>query len=122
MAFVNQFGMLTGLKDIKPPLRLSLLPYISTGYSTVPTNAGTINTFLHNGGMDVKYGINESFTLDMTLVPDFGQVQSDNVILNLTPFEQQFNENRPFFTEGTELFNKAGIFYSRTCWCNTRWL
>jgi hypothetical protein len=111
--FVNQFGMLTGLKDIKPPLRLSLLPYISTGYSTVPTNAGTINTFLHNGGMDVKYGINESFTLDMTLVPDFGQVQSDNIILNLTPFEQQFNENRPFFTEGTELFNKAGIFYSR---------
>jgi len=63
--------------------------------------------------MDIKYGINESFTMDMTLVPDFGQVQSDNIILNLTPFEQQFNENRPFFTEGTELFNKAGIFYSR---------
>lgn len=111
--FVNQFGSLTGLTDIKPPLRLSLLPYVSTGYRTVPTNEGTINTFLHNGGMDVKYGINESFTMDMTLVPDFGQVQSDNVILNLTPFEQQFTENRPFFTEGTELFNKAGIFYSR---------
>jgi len=111
--FVNQFGILTGLKDIKPPLRLSLLPYVSTGYRTVPTNEGTINTFLHNGGMDVKYGINESFTMDMTLVPDFGQVQSDNVILNLSPFEQQFTENRPFFTEGTELFNKAGIFYSR---------
>jgi hypothetical protein len=63
--------------------------------------------------MDVKYGVNESFTLDMTLVPDFGQVASDNIILNLSPFEQQFNENRSFFTEGTELFNKAGIFYSR---------
>ncbi|CAN5781873.1 hypothetical protein BH10BAC2_BH10BAC2_35480 [soil metagenome] len=111
--FVNQFGVLSGLKDIKPPLRLSLLPYVSTGYRTVPTNEGNINTFLRNGGMDVKYGINESFTMDMTLVPDFGQVQSDNIILNLTPFEQQFNENRPFFTEGTELFNKAGIFYSR---------
>ncbi|MEP7320128.1 MAG: DUF5916 domain-containing protein, partial [Panacibacter sp.] len=111
--FVNQFGDLTGLQNLTPPLRLSFLPYISTGYRTVPTNEGKINNFLHSGGMDVKYGINESFTLDVTLIPDFGQVQSDNVILNLTPFEQQFNENRPFFTEGTELFNKAGIFYSR---------
>ena len=111
--FVNQFGDLTGLQNLTPPLRLSLLPYVSTGYRSVPTNAGTINTFLHNGGMDVKYGVNESFTVDMTLIPDFGQVQSDNVILNLTPFEQQFEEHRPFFTEGTELFNKAGIFYSR---------
>lgn len=111
--FVNQFGELKGLEHIKPPLRLSFLPYISTGYRTVPSNEGTINNFLHNGGMDVKYGINESFTMDMTLVPDFGQVQSDNIILNLSPFEQQFTENRPFFTEGTELFNKAGIFYSR---------
>src|SRR5204862_3844829 len=79
----------------------------------VPTNSGTISTFLPNGGMDVKFGVNESFTLDMTLIPDFGQVQSDNVILNLSPYEQKFQENRPFFTEGTELFNKAGIFYSR---------
>lgn len=111
--FVNQFGNLEDLQNIKPPIRLSFLPYISTGYRNVPTNTGDINTFLHNGGMDVKYGVNESFTLDMTLIPDFGQVQSDNVILNLTPYEQQFRENRPFFTEGTELFNKAGIFYSR---------
>jgi hypothetical protein len=111
--YVNQFGNLEGLQGIQPPLRLSFLPYISTGYREVPTNTGTIHTFLHNGGMDVKYGVNESFTMDMTLIPDFGQVQSDNVILNLTPYEQQFQENRPFFTEGTELFNKAGIFYSR---------
>ncbi len=111
--FVNQFGDLKGLQQLQPPTRLSFLPYVSAGYSTVPTNNGTINTFLRNGGMDVKYGVNESFTLDMTLVPDFGQVVSDNVVLNLSPFEQQFNENRPFFTEGTELFNKAGIFYSR---------
>lgn len=63
--------------------------------------------------MDVKYGINNSFTLDMTLIPDFGQVKSDNRILNLTPFEVKFNENRSFFTEGTELFNKGDLFYSR---------
>ena len=63
--------------------------------------------------MDVKYGINQAFTLDMTLIPDFGQVQSDNRVLNLTPFEQRFTENRTFFTEGTELFNKGNLFYSR---------
>ena len=63
--------------------------------------------------MDVKLGINESFTLDMTLIPDFAQVQSDNVFLNLSQFQVKFDEFRPFFTEGTELFNKAGLFYSR---------
>src|SRR6185295_13570210 len=66
-----------------------------------------------NGGMDVKYGINQAFTLDMTLIPDFGQVQSDNRVLNLTPFEVKYNENRPFFTEGTELFSKGNLFYPR---------
>lgn len=111
--FVNQFGAMQGIQDIEPPLRLSFQPYISGGYQTIPTNNGTRNNVLRSGGMDVKYGVNESFTLDMTLIPDFGQVVSDNVILNLTPFEQQFQENRPFFTEGTELFNKAGLFYSR---------
>ncbi|RYG50717.1 MAG: hypothetical protein EOO01_10085 [Chitinophagaceae bacterium] len=63
--------------------------------------------------MDVKYGINESFTLDATLIPDFGQVISDNVVNNLTPYEVRFDEYRPFFTEGTEIFNKSGLFYSR---------
>jgi len=111
--FVNQFGDLDGLQNLQPPLRLSFLPYVSTGYRDVPTNSGNIHSFLRSGGMDVKYGINESFTMDMTLIPDFGQVRSDNIILNLTPFEQQYAENRPFFTEGTEMFNKAGIFYSR---------
>jgi hypothetical protein len=63
--------------------------------------------------MDVKYGINQAFTLDATVIPDFGQVQSDNQVLNLTPFEVKYNENRPFFTEGTELFSKGDLFYSR---------
>jgi hypothetical protein len=49
----------------------------------------------------------------MTLIPDFGQVQSDNQVLNVSPFEVRFNENRAFFTEGTELFNKGNLFYSR---------
>ncbi|MBF9238298.1 carbohydrate binding family 9 domain-containing protein [Hymenobacter sp. BT683] len=113
--FVNQWGELTGLRDLKPPLRLSLTPYVSSYVNHFPFNEqGKKNTSTSfNGGADVKWGINESFTLDATLVPDFGQVQSDNQVLNLSPFEVQFTENRQFFTEGTELFNKGGLFYSR---------
>lgn len=113
--FINQEGLWTGIKDIKPPLRLSFSPYVSGYINHYPVNAPGIKntTARFNGGMDVKYGINNSFTLDMTLVPDFGQVQSDNRILNLTPFEVKFNENRQFFTEGTELFNKGDLFYSK---------
>jgi len=111
--FVNQFGDYTGLKDIEPPLRLSFSPYLSTGINISPVPGGKKTEWLKSGGMDLKYGISESFTLDATIIPDFGQVVSDNVINNLTPYEVRFAENRPFFTEGTELFNKAGLFYSR---------
>ncbi|MBD3748301.1 MAG: carbohydrate binding family 9 domain-containing protein [Sphingobacteriales bacterium] len=113
--FINQEGELVGIEKIKAPLRLSFSPYLSTYVNHYPYNqAGIKNTSNSvNGGMDVKFGINESFTLDMTLVPDFGQVQSDNQVLNLTPFEIRYSENRPFFTEGTELFSKGDLFYSR---------
>jgi Domain of unknown function (DUF5916)/Carbohydrate family 9 binding domain-like len=110
---INQWGILTDLKNIVPPLRLSFLPYLSGGVKQSPSNLGTQTEYLKSGGMDVKYGINESFTLDMTLIPDFAQVQSDNKFLNLSPFKVRFEDFRPFFTEGTELFNKAGLFYSR---------
>jgi hypothetical protein len=102
-------GKLEGIHNIDPPLRLSLIPYLST-YVNQEANGYGSSFF---GGMDVKYGINEAFTLDVTLVPDFGQVIFDNQVLNTSPFEIQFNENRQFFTEGMELFNKSGIFYSR---------
>lgn len=110
--FMNQAGTWAGLSNIKPPIRLSFSPYFS---SYVNRNPATTNKWesSFNGGMDVKYGITDGFTMDMTLIPDFGQVQSDNQVLNLTPFEVKFNENRSFFTEGTELFNKGDLFYSR---------
>jgi Domain of unknown function (DUF5916) len=113
--FLTQEGLFTGLEGIKPPMRLQFSPYFSTYLNHDGTAAAGAkkNTATINGGMDVKYGINQAFTLDMTLIPDFGQVQSDNRILNLTPFEQRFNENRAFFTEGTELFGKGNLFYSR---------
>jgi len=108
---VSQSGELTGISNVKPPIRLSLSPYVSA-YADKYYDAKKVD-YRISGGLDLKYGINEAFTLDMTLIPDFGQVKADNRVLNLSPFEIQYQENRPFFTEGTELFNKGGIFYSR---------
>lgn len=110
--FMNQAGTWKGLSDIKPPVRLSFSPYFSTYLTHDPSSDEGWKTSV-NGGMDLKYGISDGFTMDMTLIPDFGQVQSDNQVLNLSPFEVRFNENRQFFTEGTELFNKGNLFYSR---------
>lgn len=110
---INKWGEWNGLQNITPPLRLSFLPYLSGGVKVSPVSNSKITEYLKSGGMDVKYGINESFTLDATLIPDFAQVQSDNIVLNLSPFDIKFTDYRPFFTEGTELFDKAGIFYSR---------
>ncbi|GLB50782.1 DUF5916 domain-containing protein [Neptunitalea lumnitzerae] len=102
-------GVLHGIENIDTPTRLSFQPYISTyvadydGQSEVTVN----------GGLDVKYGINDAFTLDMILIPDFGQTKFDNKVLNLSAFEVQYDEQRPFFTEGTELFSKGELVYSR---------
>ncbi len=111
--FMNQAGDLTSIADIKPPVRLSFSPYFSTYLTHNPKAPGTKSNTAVNGGMDLKYGISDGFTMDMTLIPDFGQVQSDNQVLNLTPFEVRYNEYRTFFNEGTELFNKGNLFYSR---------
>lgn len=114
-SFLAQFGLFKEINNIKPPVRLSFSPYLSVNSNHYPYNSPNqknLQTTV-NGGMDVKYGINQAFTLDMTLVPDFGQVQSDNRILNLGPFEVKYNEYRSFFTEGTELFSKGNLFYSR---------
>ncbi len=113
--FLTQEGLWQGVSHIKPPLRLQFSPYLSFNTNHYPYNQEGIKNWSSgiNGGMDVKYGINQAFTLDATLIPDFGQVQSDNQVLNLTPFEVKYNEYRPFFTEGTELFGKGDLFYSR---------
>jgi len=110
-----QSGYLEGIQYIKPPTRLFFIPYSSVYYEK--NNNYLDNTSVSDSkfkiGMDIKYGINDSFTLDAILVPDFGQTRFDNIELNLGPFEQQFNENRPFFTEGTDLFNKGDLLYTR---------
>lgn len=115
--FVNQSGKLTGISGIEPPIRLQATPFLATytqhynDKAEVDPQSGWGRSF--NAGMDIKYGLSDAFTLDMTLIPDFGEAVSDNQVLNLTQFEVRFNENRQFFTEGTELFNKGGLFYSR---------
>jgi hypothetical protein len=113
--FLTQEGFWTGITNIKPPVRLQFSPYFSVYGNHFPVNQPGVKNLTGqvNGGLDVKYGLNQAFTLDATLIPDFGQVQSDNQVLNLSPFEVQFNEYRNFFTEGTELFSKGGLFYSR---------
>lgn len=102
-------GIITGVRDINPPVRLTLFPFAQ---GVVTSFDGTTETDL-SVGLDVKYGLSDSFTLDATLIPDFGQASFDAVRLNLGPFEQTFSENRTFFTEGVDLFNKGEIFFSR---------
>ena len=108
-AVITQAGILEGIENIKPPTRLFFIPYVSGYYQEDDFNSDRTL----KAGLDIKYGINDSFTLDAILVPDFGQTKFDNAILNLEPFEQQLEENRPFFTEGTDLFSKGNLFYSR---------
>lgn len=107
----NQAGQLQLLNTIEPPFRFSATPYLSSSAShnsvTKKWSSG------YNYGMDLKIGLSESFTLDMTLIPDFGQVESDEKIFSLSPYEVYYSEKRPFFTEGTELFSKGNLFYSR---------
>ncbi|WP_282070334.1 DUF5916 domain-containing protein [Olleya namhaensis] len=100
---------LKGIKNITPPTRLSFFPYASGLVSTF--DGETDSDFA--AGMDIKYGLTENLTLDATLIPDFSQAGFDDVQLNLGPFEQQFSEQRQFFTEGVDLFSKGNLFYSR---------
>jgi len=107
---VSRFADLEGIRHVGSPKRLELLPYtVGRGTYLEPKDRG--NPFerpssYHSGaGADVKYGVSSSLTLDATLNPDFGQVEVDETFVNLTAFEQFLEEHRPFFVEGTEIFN-----------------
>jgi len=99
-------GELNGIEDVEPPVRLNIYPFASTVFDNMDKPD-------FNLGMDIKYGITENFTLDATLIPDFSQAGFDNLRLNLGPFEQTFNDQRQFFTEGIDLFSKGNLFFSR---------
>ena len=102
-------GILTGIKDIKPPIRLSFAPFASS----IVNNYDGVTDVDYAFGLDLKYGITDNFTLVATLIPDFSQVGFDDVRLNLGPFEQVFVEQRQFFVEGADLLEKGNLFFSR---------
>lgn len=103
---ISQWGYVTGIRGIVPPLHLELLPYVS-GLSEHQTASAFRPSNSRNDvlvGLDAKYGLVRNFTLDAAINPDFGQVEVDQAVLNLTVFETRFPEKRPFFTEGSQLF------------------
>ena len=118
LKFYQTMGLVKNIQDIKPPTRLFFYPYLQ---SSINFQKNLKPSSSYSAGLDLKYGISNSFTIDATLIPDFGQVIFDDEELNLTPFEQEFDENRPFFTEGADLFkivdratfNGGSFFYSR---------
>lgn len=106
--YVSSFGDLTGLRDIPVPARLDLLPYVSTKVTRAPGTAAN-PLFRRNDpspsvGGDLNYGLPNGLTLTATVNPDFGQVEVDPAVVNLTAFETFFPEKRPFFLAGSDVF------------------
>ena len=105
---VSVFGDLTGLVGLSAPRRLELLPYSLASVTNAPAipndpffHQNDVNTKI---GADLKYGLTGDLTLTATVNPDFGQVEADPSVVNLTAFETFFPEKRPFFVEGSDLF------------------
>jgi len=114
--WVSTFGHLHGIKGIKPATQLEVLPYSVVKLETEPKNNGNPDgrTSYADVGFDVKYSLASNMTLDATINPDFGQVELDQPVLNLTSFETYYSEKRPFFLEGANLFDtEFTMFYSR---------
>lgn len=118
---VANYGTLEGLKNIKPRRNIQVTPYTVSGVhrnesETIPGEAIGTGTF--DVGGDIKIGISSNITLDATINPDFGQVESDPAVLNLTVFETFLQERRPFFVEGFQIFDysfgrRDGLLYTR---------
>jgi hypothetical protein len=103
--WVSQFGALEGLDDLETPRRMEAVPYVVTKNATeVVNNRFATKSRVALGG-DVKYRLAPNITLDATVNPDFGQVESDPAVLNLSAYESFFDERRPFFVAGRGLFN-----------------
>ena len=114
--FVSMFGHLKGLNGLLSPKRLEILPYGVSYAETEDNSVGNPDgrSYTHNAGFDVKYGLTSNMTLNATINPDFGQVEADQTILNLSTFEIQYPEKRPFFLEGNKIFETYfNLFYSR---------
>lgn len=119
---IPTYGHLVGLQDIDPGDRLEVLPYVVGRAEYVDPGANPFRTdqeYFRSGGVDLLYRVTSDFTLNATLNPDFGQVEVDPAVINLTVYETRFEEKRPFFIEGSEIFNfgrntsGGQLFYSR---------
>jgi hypothetical protein len=122
--FASRFGRLIGISGIAPARRLELMPYVAGDLSfrskVNPANPFNDRTEARVGG-DLKLGLGPNVTLDATINPDFGQVEADPAVVNLTAFETVFDERRPFFTEGNELLTGRGqSFLGRPTWFYSR--
>jgi hypothetical protein len=112
----SQFGHLSGISGIRPARHLEIMPYVVSNLELEPKNKKNTDgrDQMGNVGFDVKYGLSSNLTLDATINPDFGQVELDQPVLNLSEFETFFPEKRPFFLEGAGMFNTPFmLFYSR---------
>jgi hypothetical protein len=106
------WGTLAGLADIDPPMHLEIVPYASGSlirWSPESGRASSTETAVL-AGVDMKYGLSRNLTLDATVNPDFGQVEVDQAVLNLTVFETLYPEKRPFFVEGAQFFTFGSSF------------
>jgi hypothetical protein len=113
----SQFGEITGLAGLGSPHRIELIPYAVTKNVSALDANGFGRRQDQSLGADLKYGLSSNLTLDATINPDFGQVEADPAVLNLTAFESFFEERRPFFVEGSGIFqfdnNSVQLFYPR---------
>jgi len=127
--FIHLIGEISGLDEIKPRKIFDMTPYTVVKAETFKATAG--NPFLEkgrkfgfNGGIDAKIGITNNMTMDLTINPDFGQVEADPSEVNLSAYETFFEEKRPFFIEGNNITNfniglgdgdvgNDNLFYSR---------
>ncbi len=114
-AFVSRFPHLTGIEGVKPQARREWIPYLSAARKFETTEAFDDRKWDGKAGLDAHLGLNSYSQLDLAVRPDFGQVEVDQVVLNLSTIETFFPEKRPFFLEGSEIFRTVGptLFYSR---------
>lgn len=113
---ISKCGHVNGLSNIAPARHLEVMPYMVSKAELSPESQGNPDgrSYPNNVGLDIKYGLTSNLTLDATLNPDFGQVELDQPVLNLSAFETWFNEKRPFFMEGADLYSTPfTLFYSR---------
>ncbi len=116
--YISRFGTLEGIEGVQSVRPVELVPYLAgdaTRRATAVNNNPLNHPYAGRLGLDAKFGVGPSLTLDATVNPDFGQVEADPAEVNLSAFETFFDERRPFFTEGSEMIRGSGAqyFYSR---------